>query len=80
MLSCDAARAEKCAGKGAFPVASHLWPGVSSPGLRVKPHVQGLNEDSGGRCFDQCLAKSKCSKAAVLLLLVLLEVVNCLAF
>lgn len=42
--------------------------------------VQGLNEDSGGRCFDQCLAKNTCSKAAVLLLLVLLEVVNCLAF
>lgn len=32
------------------------------------------------RCFDQCLAKNKCSKAAVFLLLVVLEVVNCLTF
>lgn len=32
------------------------------------------------RCFDQCLAKNKCSKAAVFLLLVVLEVVNCRTF
>lgn len=80
MLQCNAFRTEKCAEKGGFSCCAWCW-------AQVPPHlfcVLGAcavitRRECDVRCFDQCLAQGKCSKAAVFLLLVALEVFNCLA-